>query len=204
MHFGSWYFCSLPFTHICMANIGRKHYNNIRNKRFVTLKTKKSRHTNVIMTYCTHTDLTSSAANYSTTTSGEQLGCPKDRFDWCETLSSMNVYIYYFAFTIVVGVAWPLVNITFYTDFANALPYQSQQHQQNLNYTLGQAARLFIPIFIGYEAALCGVRARMHTSCSLQLFLYGVGPTSSLGNSSCVSRHCDRVLVCVLSAYGAA
>ena len=135
-----------------MANMGRRHGDNyLRNETFVTHKIEQKKSVQILMCRI-FLDLTTSVAGNSTLmTSGEQLGCPKDRFDWCQTLSSMNVYVYYLAFTLVVGAAWPLVNITFYTILANSLNNQSQKHQQSLNFAIGQSARLLSPIFIGLE-----------------------------------------------------
>ena len=96
-----------------------------------------------------HTEFTINIVNNSTQrTSVEQLGCPIDRFNWCDTLHSMNIYVFYGAFSIALAFGWPLVNLSLITILSNILGPRPQACMQTINYAFGDWARLMSPAFM--------------------------------------------------------
>ena len=84
----------------------------------------------------------------STTVAHDKVGCNTDKFSWCEDLSPVNVYLYYAAYIIVIGFAFPIMNITTTTLFSKILGPRRQGTQQGIFQVSGGVARMIGPIAI--------------------------------------------------------
>ena len=95
----------------------------------------------------------------STNTSmAEGVGCNVDKFTWCQALAPVNVYLYYIAYALVIGFAFPTMNITTTTLFSKVLGPRRQGTQQGIFQASGSAARMIGPILISILYSLYGPR----------------------------------------------
>uniref|UniRef100_A0AC34GJH5 Uncharacterized protein n=1 Tax=Panagrolaimus sp. ES5 TaxID=591445 RepID=A0AC34GJH5_9BILA len=74
-----------------------------------------------------------------------RVGCNTDKFSWCEKLAPVNVYLYYAAYIIVIGFAFPIMNITVTTLFSKILGPRRQGTQQGIFQVSGGVARMIGP-----------------------------------------------------------
>uniref|UniRef100_A0A914QEY7 Major facilitator superfamily (MFS) profile domain-containing protein n=1 Tax=Panagrolaimus davidi TaxID=227884 RepID=A0A914QEY7_9BILA len=84
---------------------------------------------------------------YNSTTS-ITYGCNTDKFTWCQKLRPVNVYLYYTAYVIALGFAFPVLNITVATIFSKILGPRRQGTQQGIFQASGSAARTIGPIAV--------------------------------------------------------
>ncbi|KAI6192230.1 hypothetical protein M3Y97_00314600 [Aphelenchoides bicaudatus] len=78
----------------------------------------------------------------------EPVGCPIDRFEWCQTLSPVNIWVFFFMFILTVGGFWSEINISLSTILSQILGPRQQTNQQSLYYSAGAMARLSGPVII--------------------------------------------------------
>uniref|UniRef100_A0A915E133 Uncharacterized protein n=1 Tax=Ditylenchus dipsaci TaxID=166011 RepID=A0A915E133_9BILA len=78
----------------------------------------------------------------------EPVGCNTDKFQWCDSLSPVNVYLYYAAYVLVIGLAFPTLNIAMTTLFSKIIGPRWQGTQQGLLQVAGGIARMVGPILI--------------------------------------------------------
>uniref|UniRef100_A0A7E4VD77 MFS domain-containing protein n=1 Tax=Panagrellus redivivus TaxID=6233 RepID=A0A7E4VD77_PANRE len=78
----------------------------------------------------------------------DNVGCNIEKFDWCDDLSPINVYLYYAMYVIVIGFAFPTLNITTTTLFSKVLGPRPQGTQQGIFQISGSTARMVGPVAI--------------------------------------------------------
>lgn len=94
----------------------------------------------------------------------EPVGCDADKFTWCDSLSPVNVWMYYVMYVVIIGkfrseftrkkclkfagLALPTMNITLTTLFSKILGPRRQGTQQGILQMSGSAARMLGPIAI--------------------------------------------------------
>ncbi|KAE9550506.1 hypothetical protein FO519_006280 [Halicephalobus sp. NKZ332] len=86
--------------------------------------------------------------NSSVSAVQQATGCDTDKFTWCQSLSPVNVYLYYIAYIIVIGFAFPTLNITTSILFSKILGPRRQGTQQGIFQASGGVARMVGPITI--------------------------------------------------------
>lgn len=59
------------------------------------------------------------------------LGCNATKFDWCDSLSAVNGYVYYVAYIILIGVSFPNLNIALTTLLSRILGPRRQVSARN-------------------------------------------------------------------------
>ncbi|KAI6204977.1 hypothetical protein M3Y94_00739800 [Aphelenchoides besseyi] len=78
----------------------------------------------------------------------EVVGCNVDRFAWCETTKPVNVWVYYGAYVLFIGIFYPSIQVTINTLFSKVLgPRLISTHQGFLQVT-SSSARLTGPLLI--------------------------------------------------------
>lgn len=87
-----------------------------------------------------------------------RVGCNVDKFSWCEDLAPVNVYLYYVMYILVIGLAFPTMNITTTTLFSKVLGPRRQGTQQGIFQVSGGLARMIGPISISVLYAQYGPR----------------------------------------------
>ncbi|KAE9550505.1 hypothetical protein FO519_006279 [Halicephalobus sp. NKZ332] len=92
----------------------------------------------------------------------QKVGCNIDKFTWCESLAPVNVYLYYAAYVIVIGFAFPTMNITTTTLFSKVLGPRRQGTQQGIFQVSGGVARMVGPISISVLYSQYGPRMAWH------------------------------------------
>uniref|UniRef100_A0A914YS16 Major facilitator superfamily (MFS) profile domain-containing protein n=1 Tax=Panagrolaimus superbus TaxID=310955 RepID=A0A914YS16_9BILA len=108
--------------------------------------------------------------NSSSVISAElRVGCNTDKFSWCEELAPVNVYLYYAAYIIVIGFAFPIMNITVTTLFSKILGPRRQGTQQGLFQVSGGVARMIGPIAVSMLYSEYGPRM----AWNMEIFVIG-------------------------------
>lgn len=89
----------------------------------------------------------------------EPVGC-RPSFEWCKTNPPVNVWLYYSTYIVLVGSAFPILNIYMNTLYStiigprNQVPHQTshffQGTMQGLLLFSGSCARMIGPIFVAY------------------------------------------------------
>uniref|UniRef100_A0A914CWT7 Major facilitator superfamily (MFS) profile domain-containing protein n=1 Tax=Acrobeloides nanus TaxID=290746 RepID=A0A914CWT7_9BILA len=92
----------------------------------------------------------------------QHVGCNMDKFSWCESLRPVNVYVYYVAYIVVIGLAFPTLNITLTTLFSKILGPRRQGTQQGVLQMSGSVARMVGPILISILYSAYGPRMAWH------------------------------------------
>ncbi|KAI6209813.1 hypothetical protein M3Y96_00260900 [Aphelenchoides besseyi] len=78
----------------------------------------------------------------------EVVGCNADRFSWCESIKPVNVWVYYGAYVLFIGICYPSIQVTINTLFSKVLgPRLISTHQGFLQVT-SSSARLTGPLLI--------------------------------------------------------
>lgn len=88
------------------------------------------------------------ATTNSGSSSSEQLGCDVARFGWCETLTQVDVRLYYAAYVLLIGLSFPVLNIAMPTLFSYVLGPRRQGTQQGVLQMSGGVARMVGPILM--------------------------------------------------------
>ncbi|CAD5234076.1 unnamed protein product [Bursaphelenchus xylophilus] len=82
----------------------------------------------------------------SNLTETEQIGCNSARFTWCDTLKPVNVAVFFGSYILIVGTAFPNVNICLNTLFSKIIGPRRQGTQQGWLQVSGALARMFGPV----------------------------------------------------------
>ena len=85
---------------------------------------------------------------YSSNNSSNGVGCDVSKFSWCQSLAPINVYLYYIAYGLLIGFAFPTINITNTTLFSKVLGPRRQGTQQGIFQASGGIARTVGPIVV--------------------------------------------------------
>ncbi|KAH7700050.1 Protein F27D9.2, partial [Aphelenchoides avenae] len=78
----------------------------------------------------------------------EHIGCDAEKFTWCDSLAPVNEWVYYGTYVVVIGLAYPFMNIALMTLFSKILGPRRQGTQQGIMQTFGSAARMTGPVAI--------------------------------------------------------
>ncbi|CAD5209632.1 unnamed protein product [Bursaphelenchus okinawaensis] len=76
----------------------------------------------------------------------DTIGCNQHHFHWCTSLNSVNFYIYYLSYAIVIGLAFPILTITMNTLFSRILGPRRQGTEQGVLQGCSGLARLTGPV----------------------------------------------------------
>lgn len=76
------------------------------------------------------------------------MGCNINKFDWCDTLSQVNVLLYFSTYVVALGLAFPMLNIANTTLFSDIIGPRRQGVEQGLLQMAGSVARLIGPLVI--------------------------------------------------------
>lgn len=52
---------------------------------------------------------------------GSNVGCNATKFDWCDNLTEVNMWIFYVSYALIIGLAFPLLQITNNTLFSEII-----------------------------------------------------------------------------------
>ncbi|VDM46661.1 unnamed protein product [Toxocara canis] len=95
----------------------------------------------------------------------EPVGC-RPSFKWCEYTPPVNVYLYVITYVLLIGLAFPAINITLNTIYSTVIGPRQQNSLQFIQGTMqgllvvsGSCARLLGPIFISRLFTSYGPRA---------------------------------------------
>ncbi|KAH7700746.1 Protein Y53G8AR.7 a, partial [Aphelenchoides avenae] len=80
--------------------------------------------------------------------SNTSLGCNATKFDWCESLSPVNVYLYYISYIILVGISFPNLNIALTTLLSRILGPRRQGTQHGILQMSEGVSRMVGPVVI--------------------------------------------------------
>lgn len=72
----------------------------------------------------------------------EVTGCNVDKYRWCDSFNPINVYVYYAAFIIVIGIANPNLNVSFGTLFSKIIGPRPQTIEQGWLQVAGTSGRM--------------------------------------------------------------
>ena len=76
-------------------------------------------------------------------------GCDTSRFSWCTDLSPINVNIYYFLYVLIIGIAFPTLNVALFTVFSTILGPRRQGTMQGVFQISGGMARMLGSFALG-------------------------------------------------------
>ncbi|CAD5229691.1 unnamed protein product [Bursaphelenchus okinawaensis] len=84
----------------------------------------------------------------------EPVGCNKDRFSWCDTVNPVNIWVFYIAYSVCIGLAFPGVNLSMNTLYTQIIGPRRQTTLQGIQQMFGSVARLTGPLIISsiYQA----------------------------------------------------
>uniref|UniRef100_A0A183C9L7 MFS domain-containing protein n=1 Tax=Globodera pallida TaxID=36090 RepID=A0A183C9L7_GLOPA len=99
--------------------------------------------------------MNSSSVGNSSTNSG---GCDLNKYAWCAGLSRVNPWIYYGAIVLLIGPAFPNINVAMNTLFSRIIGPRMQSTQQGLLEMHGAIGRLIGPLLISFFYSSYGVR----------------------------------------------
>uniref|UniRef100_A0A7E4VXY0 MFS domain-containing protein n=1 Tax=Panagrellus redivivus TaxID=6233 RepID=A0A7E4VXY0_PANRE len=88
----------------------------------------------------------STTLDTNATVNEDNVGCDTDKFDWCDDLRPVNVYLYYTMYIITIGIAYPMLNITVATLLSKILGPRPQGTQQGIFQASGSFSRVIGPI----------------------------------------------------------
>uniref|UniRef100_A0A914UNU1 Uncharacterized protein n=1 Tax=Plectus sambesii TaxID=2011161 RepID=A0A914UNU1_9BILA len=69
-------------------------------------------------------------------------------FDWCKTTPSVNVWLYMISYVLLIGFAFPLINISMSTLYSKIIGPRRQGTMQGLFFFSGGMARMLGPVFM--------------------------------------------------------
>lgn len=93
---------------------------------------------------------------YTGADSGNPVGCNMDKFHWCDHLHQVDVRLYYASYVLLIGLAFPTLNIAMTTLFSKILGPRRQGTQQGALQMSGGVARMVGPMAISSLYSLYG------------------------------------------------
>ncbi|KAI6176062.1 hypothetical protein M3Y97_00758200 [Aphelenchoides bicaudatus] len=84
--------------------------------------------------------------SYNNTPNALPVGCDMDRFDWCDNLTAVNMWVFYGSYVILIGIAFPVITITLNVLFSRILGPRRQGTEQGIFQASSAAARMIGPI----------------------------------------------------------
>uniref|UniRef100_A0A915D1K5 Major facilitator superfamily (MFS) profile domain-containing protein n=1 Tax=Ditylenchus dipsaci TaxID=166011 RepID=A0A915D1K5_9BILA len=82
--------------------------------------------------------------------SSQAVGCDFRNYSWCYSLKQVNMFVYFFFYVLIVGIAFPNINVTMNTLFSRIIGPRMQGTQQGLLQMSGGTARMAGPLLVGY------------------------------------------------------
>uniref|UniRef100_A0A0N5CGG1 MFS domain-containing protein n=1 Tax=Strongyloides papillosus TaxID=174720 RepID=A0A0N5CGG1_STREA len=76
----------------------------------------------------------------------EIVGCDIDMYPWCENITQVNPWIYLISFSLLIGIAFPIINIAMNTLFSKILGPRRQGTQQGFMQMFGGCGQLIGPL----------------------------------------------------------
>ncbi|CAJ0573371.1 unnamed protein product, partial [Mesorhabditis spiculigera] len=77
----------------------------------------------------------------------EPVGC-RPTFDWCATTPPINVFVYVFSYIFLIGLAFPIINVTMTVVYSDVIGPRDQGTMQGIILLAGSMARLMGPLFV--------------------------------------------------------
>jgi hypothetical protein len=71
-------------------------------------------------------------------------------FSWCQTLAPVNVWLYYGAYVVLIGLAFAMLSVALNTLFSSILGPGQQGIEQSLLQVIGSVARLLGPVLMRF------------------------------------------------------
>uniref|UniRef100_A0A0N4ZQA4 MFS domain-containing protein n=1 Tax=Parastrongyloides trichosuri TaxID=131310 RepID=A0A0N4ZQA4_PARTI len=90
--------------------------------------------------------ITYHSSNITNTNETEIIGCDIDMYSWCEYINRMNPIVYLIAFALIIGIAFPTINIAMNTLFSKILGPRRQGTQQGFMQMCGGCGQLIGPL----------------------------------------------------------
>ncbi|KAI6175333.1 hypothetical protein M3Y97_00677500 [Aphelenchoides bicaudatus] len=87
---------------------------------------------------------------YNSTSIEQKVGCDTSIFTWCNNLPAINVWFYYFAYVVFIGISFPLLTITLNVLFSRILGPRRQGTQQGFFQASSALARMIGPLAASY------------------------------------------------------
>ena len=78
----------------------------------------------------------------------ETIACHGKDYSWCENLKPINHWLFYASYVLLVGSAFPILNITLPTILSILLDSKNQGTQQGILQMSGSIARMLGPILL--------------------------------------------------------
>uniref|UniRef100_A0A914R0J1 Uncharacterized protein n=1 Tax=Panagrolaimus davidi TaxID=227884 RepID=A0A914R0J1_9BILA len=72
----------------------------------------------------------------------ELTGCNTDKYEWCNSFNPINIIVYYIAYTFILGISNPNLNVTFGTLFSKIIGPRPQQIEQGWLQVAGTSGRM--------------------------------------------------------------
>uniref|UniRef100_A0AC35GH61 Uncharacterized protein n=1 Tax=Panagrolaimus sp. PS1159 TaxID=55785 RepID=A0AC35GH61_9BILA len=72
----------------------------------------------------------------------ELTGCNMDKYEWCNLFNPINIFVYYIAYTFILGISNPNLNVTFGTLFSKIIGPRPQQIEQGWLQVAGTSGRM--------------------------------------------------------------
>lgn len=79
-------------------------------------------------------------------TTDDAIGCNSERFEWCHGLTSINIWLFYGSYALIVGLSFPLLTLTMNSLFSKIIGPRRQGKQQGLLQVSSGVARMTAPI----------------------------------------------------------
>ncbi|KAI1711508.1 major facilitator superfamily domain-containing protein [Ditylenchus destructor] len=86
------------------------------------------------------------------------VGCNVDVYEWCSSLTQVNIIVYYFFYILVVGIGFSNINVAMNTLFSKIIGPRLQGTQQGILQMSGGSARMLGPLLVGYLYSEYGPR----------------------------------------------
>jgi len=88
-------------------------------------------------------------SNFGDATAAGAVGCNIDSDKWCESMTQVNVWLYYSLLVTLIGSSFSNLNITLNTIFSRLVGPRMQGTQQGVLQMWGSVARLVGPLVVG-------------------------------------------------------
>ncbi|KAI6236503.1 hypothetical protein M3Y95_00164600 [Aphelenchoides besseyi] len=86
------------------------------------------------------------------------VGCNATKFEWCNDLTSVNVYVYFTSYILCIGIGFPLLTITLTSLFSKILGPRRQGAQQGIFQSSSALARIVGPLIVTQTYSHSGPR----------------------------------------------
>lgn len=86
-------------------------------------------------------------SNATRTSTGEEIGCPTN-FAWCATTPPVNVYLYNIVYVLLIGAAFPAINISMNTIYSTLIGPRNQVNHLKLYHVTDCFSQLYDPLLI--------------------------------------------------------